>query len=376
MMETKKIWDEQAINEYKKDQIKALKTCVLIWAGVLAYLLIFGLVACLFLYGFLMLILFVVNLIFTLKLLAFMKKIEKGEADVKEIYCFYEKMSKHDTMMFVLNFLCGGIFAVLGTFYEMHVFQKGLDVGEEILGDDFKKERAASDRNARMNYCIYCQKNSREGNKLYRIKDGVICHWCLNKYIPMLPKRTENPMEMTGKKFTSVMKPESAVLKLSLTSKDLDERLEYLKQNNEQYSYFSPTKVLCDGCLELDEANALFRVAAVKENGYDSDRYGAPSGLIHSYSDVLGVCYERVYEYDNNACYEDALPAWEYTKKQTIVIAVSDRYLTEEVFALKLIPSKGILSSAKPQIDYAEQTVNELHGIFGKPVLPVRILHG
>ena len=374
-MEENKVWDERTINEFKQAQVKALKTSVLIWVGVLAYLFVFGVVACLFLYGFLMLIMFGINLVFMLKSVAFMKKIEKGEADVKEIYYFYEKMSKRSAMMLLLNLFCGGFLGIIGTFYEMRIAQNALDIGEEILGDAFKEERAASDKNARMNYCIYCKKNSREGYKLYRIRDGVICHGCLNKYAPMLPKRTENPMEMTGKKFTSVMKPDKAILKLSLASRDLDERLEYLKQNNEQYSYFSPTKVLYDGCLELDEANELFRIVAVNEDHYDSTQNGGPSGLIHPYSDVLGVCYEKVYEYDNNSNYEYSLPEWEYTKKHTIVIAISDRYLTEEVFTLKTLPSKGFSDPVIPQINYAKQAVEELHGIFGKPALQARILH-
>ncbi len=378
-MEEKKVWDEQAINEFKQDQIKALKTSLLVWAGTLAYLLIFGLVACLFLYGFLMLIMFVINLICALKSLKFMKKIEKGEADLKEIYYFYEGMNGRCMIMFCLNLFCGGLFGLIGTIYEMRIAQKALDLGEEILGDDFKNERVAADRNARMNYCVFCKKNRREGYKLYRIADGVICHECAGKYVAMLPKRTENPMDVTGKKFSSFLPFDRAVLKLGLSSKDLEERLEYRKQNNEMYSYFSPTKILYDGCLELDEANSLFRVVAVNDGkyGYDSfnsARNGVPSGLIHPYSDVLGICYEKVYRYDDGVTYE-TIPEWEYTKTQTIVLAISDKYLTEEVFTLKTLPSKGYSDPIVPQIKYAKQAVEELHEIFGKPVLNARVFH-
>ena len=373
-MEEKKIWDEEAIEKFKQEQVKALKTSLLIWAGTLAYLFIFGLVACLFLYGLLMLIMLVINLVNTLKSLKFVKKIEKGEADMKEIYHFYEGMDRRNRSLFVLNFLCGGIFGMIGTIYEMRIATKALDTAEEILGDDFKNERAAADKNAKMNYCFYCKKNSREGYKLYRMKDGVICHGCVMKYAPMLPKRTENPLDVTGKKFSSFMKIDRAITKLGLSSKDLEERIEYLKRNNEQYSYFSPTKVLYDGCLELDEANLLFRVAAVNEANYDSTKNGIPSGLIHPYSDVQGICYEKVFEYDNGIA-NDTFPEWRYSKSHTIVLAVSDRYLTEEVFTLKKLPSKGFSDPVVPQINYAKQTVEELHEIFGKPVLNPRVFH-
>ena len=64
--EEKKVWDEKAINEFMEEQKKALKTCTHVWIGVLAYLLIIGIVACFIVYGILMLGMFVVNLIFFL----------------------------------------------------------------------------------------------------------------------------------------------------------------------------------------------------------------------------------------------------------------------------------------------------------------------
>ena len=100
-------------------------------------------------------------------------------------------------------------------------------------------------------------------------------------------------MLVKGNAVTSI--PHTDKVLVALSSKDLEERLEYLKQNNEQYSDFTPTKVICDGCLELDEAKSLFRVVRADEDIYNSAKNGMPSGLIHPYSVVKGICYEMVY---------------------------------------------------------------------------------
>ena len=370
--EEKKVWDEKAINEFMQEQVKALKTCFRVWIGVLAYLLIVGLVACLIVYGVLMVGMFVVNLIFLLKTHKFLKRLENGEVDVKELYEFYESMGRGDLKLFVLNILCGGLFGVIGTIYELHIGEKALRAGEEILGDDYKKERVSSDPNAKWHYCMYCKKNKREGYRLYKMTDGVICYDCAQKYVSMLPKRTSSPMDIKENGITAKFPVENALAKLS--SKDLEDRLEYKKQNLEQYSNFAPTKVICDGCLELDETNSLFRIAEVKEDRYDSAKYGIPSGLVHPYSAVLGICYEMVYEYDDGTS-DQSIGRWRYTNYNTIVFAIDDKYLKEEVFTLQIIPTKVFSNSKKPQIENAEQTVKELQEIFNKPVLPVRKLH-
>ena len=372
--EEKKVWDEKAINEFMEEQKKALKTCTHVWIGVLAYLLIIGIVACFIVYGVLMLGMFVVNLIFFLKTKKFLKSLENGEVDLKALYGFYESMGSRALKLFTLNLLCGGLFGVIGSIYEMRIAGKALPVAEEILGDDFKEERKTADPNAQWHYCIYCKKNKREGNHLFRLKDGVICTDCLDKYASMLPKRTVDPMLVKEKGIASIPNIDKFLPQLS--SKDLEERLEYLKRNNEQYSDFNPTKTICDGCLELDEAKSLFRVVRADEDIYNSAKRGMPSGLIHPYSDVKGICYEMVYEYEEGYG-EDSISRWKYTDTNTIVLAIEDKYLKEEVFVLDKVPTASGLfaNTKKPQIEYAEQTVKELQEIFNKPVLPFRKLH-
>ncbi len=43
--EKKKVWDEQSINQFMEEQKQAIKKCTHVWIGVLAYLLIIGIVA-------------------------------------------------------------------------------------------------------------------------------------------------------------------------------------------------------------------------------------------------------------------------------------------------------------------------------------------
>jgi hypothetical protein len=97
--------------------------------------------------------------------------------------------------------------------------------------------------------------------------------------------------------------------------------------------------------------------------------------MVHPYSAVTGICYEMVYEYEQGYG-EDSISKWEYTKTNTIVLTIDDKYLTEEVFTLTSIPTKLFANSKKPQIEYSEQTIKELQEIFvNATVLPMRKLH-
>ena len=83
-----------------------------------------------------------------------------------------------------------------------------------------------------------------------------------------------------------------------------------------------------------------------------------------------------VYEYEEGYG-EDSISKWVYKDTNTIVLAIEDKYLKEEVFTLNKVPTETgwFANTKKPQIDYAEQTVKELQEIFNKPVLPARKLH-
>ena len=357
-------------SEFLEAQKAALKKNILIWTGVLIYLLVGGLVLCLLLYGFLMLIMFVINLVFFLKTKKLLKRIENGEAGVKEIYEFYEAMGKRSLITFTFNLFCGGGLGLIGTISDMKVSSDGMKEGEKILGDDYKNERIAKDPNAQWKYCIYCKRNKVESAfHLYRLRDGVICDSCLSKYSPMFPKRAEDPALLKSSEITHYIRPEKFVGRLS--SKDLEERFEYLKKNQEDYSGFTPTRVIYDGCLELDEVNNLFRIATA--SGFDSARAGAASGLVHPYSAVKGIAYELIFEYytpdENNS------GGWTYMNHNSIVLAIDDPYLKEETFTLKKISTKLLENSQKPQIEYAKQTVKELQEIFNAPILEKRKLY-
>ena len=353
-------------SEYIEAQKEALKKNIRTWIIILVYLLVVGLVLCLIIYGFLMVAMFVVNLIFFLRTKKFLEEIENGEADVKDIYEFYESMGNRSVKLFALNIFCGGLLGVIGTISDMKVASAGRVEGEIILGDDYKNERISQDVNAKWHYCVYCKRNKSEAFHLYKLTDGVICGNCLSPYSSMLEKRAEDPAVLTSKNTAYFVSPEHSIGGLS--SKELEERLEYLKKNQEEYSDFTPTKVLCDGCLEIDETNSLFRVVPVSE--FDSGRGGATSGLVHPYSAIKGIAYEMIYEYDYPTDNDNG--GWRYTNRNSIILAIDNPYLREETFTLKEIPTKFFANSKKPQIEYAEQKVNELHEIFDKPILDRR----
>ena len=145
--------------EYIEEQKKALKNNIRVWAFVFIYFVVVGLLSCLILYGFIMLGMLVVNLVFFSKTKKFLKKIENGEVGVEEIYEFYEAMADRGTKLFVANIFCGGLFGVIGTMSDMRVTTRGMEMGQAILGDDYKNKRVAQDANARWKYCIYyCRK--------------------------------------------------------------------------------------------------------------------------------------------------------------------------------------------------------------------------
>ena len=170
-------------NEFLETQKKALKDNIRIWTGVLIYLLVVGLILCLLLYGFLMLIMFVIDLIFLLKTKDLLKRVENGEAGVKEIYEFYENVRKRTGILLAFNLTCGGVIGVIGSISDNKVSIDGMKKGEKILGDDYWNERAAKDPNAKLKYCIYCKRNKTKASfHLYRLSDGVICNNCLSKY--------------------------------------------------------------------------------------------------------------------------------------------------------------------------------------------------
>jgi len=354
-------------SEYLEAQKEAIKKNLRIWKFEFIYLLVVGLVLCLLLYGFAMLVMFVVNLLSYRKTKKLLERIENGEADVKEVYEYYEALGRKSGKFLVLNFFFGGGFGVIGTMFDAKLSSTGMSVGEKILGDDYKNERIANDPNAKWNYCIYCKRNKTEASFLLsRLTDGVICDKCLSPYKSMLPKRAEDPALLPAHKTAHCITPDSTIR--SLSSKDLEERLEYLKKNQEEYSCFTPTRVICDGCLELDEMNFLFRVASATE--FNSTEVGTPSGLIHPYSAVKGIAYEMIYEYDSSGDHSE----WRYTRNNSIVLAIDNPYLKEETFRLKGVPTAFFASSKKTQNDYSEQIVNELQEIFKKPVFEKRKL--
>jgi hypothetical protein len=367
-MENTNVSEEKIMteSEFFEAQKEALKKNIRIWTGVLIYLLVVGLVLCLIVYGVAMLTMFVINLLSFLKTKKLLERIESGEASVKEVYEYYEALGSRTVKIFAVNIFLAGGFGVIGTINDMKLAQAGIEEGGKILGDDYKNERIANDPNAQRKFCVFCKRNKAEAVFIYRLTDGVICADCLSKYSSMLPKRVEDPALLKSSDTAHYLPSEKAVGKLS--SKDLEERYEYLNKNREEYSNFTPTKVICDGCLELDENNSLFRIVSASD--FDSTRAGVSSGLVHPYDAVKGVAYELIYEYETP--YDDTSGGWKYTNQNSIILAIDNPYLKEETFTLNKIPTNFFASSKKPQIEYAEQTVNELQEIFNKPVLASR----
>ena len=356
-------------SEFLEAKKEALKKNISTWTGVLIFLAVVGLPLCIVVYGIAMEVMFVINLLAFQKTKKFLERMENGEVSVKEVYEFLETMQRRGTKMFMLNLFLGLGVGLIGTLNDLKISEAGIKEGLDILGDDYKSDRIANDPKAQWRYCVYCKKNKTEAFNLYKLTDGVICSSCLSKYSSMLPKRAEDPAT-PSLKTAHYINPVNSIGKLS--SKDLDARLEYLKKNQEEYSGFTPTRVICEDMLELDETNSLFRIASASE--YEGARAGVTSGLVHSYSAIKGIAYELIYEYETPN--DNTSGGWKYTGHNSVIFAIDDNpYLKEETFTLKHIPTKLFESSKKPQNEYAEQTVKELQEIFNKPVLEKRVLH-
>ena len=355
-------------SEFLEGLKESLKKNIHTWTIILVILAVVGLPLCLIIYGIAMEVMAVINFLALKKTKEFLERLENGEVSVKEAYEFLETLQRRGRKMFVLNFFFGLVFPLVGNVNDVKISEAAMKEGLDILGDDYKNERMANDPNAKWKYCVYCKKNNLEVASLYKMKDGVICCNCVSPYTSMMPIRIEDPATPSIKT-ANTMNFLTAIA--NMTSKDLEERLEYLKKNQEEYSYFTPTRVICDGCLELDETNFLFRI--VRASGYDSERDGKVSGLVHPYNAIKGIAYEMVYEYETGD--ENTRGGWKY-RNNTIVFALNDNpYLNAEAFSLKSVPTKLFGSSKKPQNEYAEQMVKELEAIFKAPVLESRKLH-
>ena len=360
--------DEETVKAFMEEQKNNLKRAFYVRIGTMAYLAIVGTIALIVFYGVFMWAMFVFNLLTALKENKTAKQIENGEISPKELYKCYESMQSRSTLFVVLNIVFGGGLGCIGAIHDKVFLNRALAKKETILGPEDRAQSIAEDSNAQWHYCFYCHKNKKEA-PLYRMSDGVICRGCAKQFEPMLPKRRENPTELT-KKYARNIPWDLAIQ--PLTVQELKEREAYWQQNKEKYAGFTPTKVLYDGCLELDEKNRLFRIGEAKEGIYDSTDAGLPSGLIHPYDDVVGICYENIYTYVT-AIGENDHSSWEYTCNNAIVLAMNNPYINAEVFTLKQAPS-GFFNVRKAQDEQSEQVVNELHEILGKPVLKSRVL--
>lgn len=365
--------DEQARYDFVQNQIKAMKKGQIIWWIIIVIQGCITLGTLAAIVGFIVLVMFILNIIFNYIEYQYYKSVESCGWEAEEVILHFKKIKKRSMIMLVPNLLFGAGIGCIGNIYDLVMVNKALKQEKEILG-------AGADSNASKineaeidwDHCAICNKEEGEEVGLYHLKDGSVCSDCLASHEGLFPQRAEKSIYVKGKSRAHFVHMDIALLKLSVN--EVKNRLDNYKKNQEMYSNFSPTKVMCDGCLELDENNSLFRIVGVWNDDFTSTKNGIPSGLIHPYSEVTGICYEMIYHYSES--YDDdthtKTGSWVYTDCNSIVFTFDSEYISEESFMLKRIETSLFNLSKKPHKEFAEKTINELHEILGAPILPAR----
>jgi len=363
--------DERARYEFVQQQVKVMKTSYITWWIIIAVQGFIGMGTMVAIYGFFVIIMTVINIIFAIGEYRYCRSVQACGWEPEDVINYLEKSKKHNLICLIPNFIFGAGIGCIGNIVDLILISKGLKQKDEILASGASESSADNaDTPIDWDHCAFCNKAESEEVGIYKLKNGAVCSDCLASYEGLIPQRAENSAFV--KKRAHFVHMDIALTKITVNN--LKERIENYKKNQEMYSDFTPTKVLYDGCLELDEEKSLFRIARVCDDDFVSTKNGLPSGLIHPYSEVTGVCYEMIEHYSE---YEDSdthtkTGSWVYTDCNSIVIMLDNKYMTEETFLLRKIKTSLFNLSKKPHKELAEKTVNEIHEIFDKPIMPMR----
>jgi len=126
-----------------------------------------------------------------------------------------------------------------------------------------------------------------------------------------------------------------------------------------------------EGCLELDENQKLFRVRNIETDNYSSNKFDTATELVFPYSAVKGYYFEKVYRLNSG----DDAGIWEYSKYNNIVMEIDDKYVKQEMFCLRRIIGGFFKSDRKPNIQIAQDALNQLYSVFQKPILKEKKLY-
>jgi len=210
--------------------------------------------------------------------------------------------------------------------------------------------------------CCGCGKEITEKRDMNALSGCYICADCYDIVVPFFPTRKKRFLGGNSK-VDNVPRYKAAK---QVTAANVKDWMAYIQENNETYASFTPTKVLFDGALELDEDKQLFRVMNIKQREYDDFELGKSTQLIFPYSAVKDYFFEMIY----HTSYGDDNPSnWTYTDRNLIVIELNDKYVSREVFQLKKIEVGFFKSGKKVNIEAANDALKQLKDIFGKPVL-------
>ncbi|MBP5275920.1 MAG: hypothetical protein J6Z07_03900 [Lachnospiraceae bacterium] len=364
--------DEKARYEFVQQQVKAMKTSYILWWIVLGIQGLISLSTMMVVYGFLVLAVFIFNIVFCYHEVQYYKSVEACGWEPEDVLNYMQKTKKRSLIMLIPNLIFGAGVGCIGNIYDLVMANKALKQKKEIIGDADLNDLMKVDPNIDWDHCAICNKTEADDVGIYKLKDGAVCSDCMASHEGLVPQRAENSLYV--KKRAHFVHMDVALLKVTVDN--LKERFENFKKNQEMYPNFTPTKVLYDGCLELDENNSLFRIAKVWNDDFTSTQNGFPSGLVHPYSEVTGVCYEMIHHYYETEDSETHTKSgsWVYTDRNSIVIVLDNKYMTEETFLLKKIETSFFNFSKKPHVEYAEKVVKEISEIFGKPVMNMRIV--
>jgi len=212
--------------------------------------------------------------------------------------------------------------------------------------------------------CCICEAKKENAREVVRAKDGVICDDCFHKIYGMISTRGER--FLGGKSNVNYVVQSDKIRYMPVAT--VKEMYAYQEEKRKEAETFECKKSLFDGCLELDDEAQLFRVV----NRPSHDQNGISSEFVYPYSAVKGYHYEMVYVIRESVDSDGTSSKYTtYSNENAIVIEVDDKFVKEEIFTPETIRLPGIFSNnGKANIKQAEEILESLKDIFGKPITP------
>ena len=211
--------------------------------------------------------------------------------------------------------------------------------------------------------CCICGKTN-NAKEMVRLKDGFICKECFAQIAGMIS--TRNARFLGGKSKVNYAPPFVQIRNTPVAA--VKEMYEYQEERRKAYPTFDCKKSMFDGCLELDDEEQLFRI--VNKDSHTAN--GISSEFVFPYSAVKGYHYEMVYAIRETINSDGSSSKYiSYSNENAIVIEIDDKFVKEEIFTPETIRLPGIFSNdGKANIKRAEEILESLKEVFGKPITP------